>query len=149
MRRYLTALSVAALLAMLAACDSGRHSASGFSLPPTGDIERGKAAFASLGCNNCHEVTGVEFSQPAAKLASPVVLGGVTTKDITDGYLVTSIINPDHRLARYPKDQITLAGKSRMPAYADNITARQLTDIVAFLQSRYVVRPAVAPYPAI
>ncbi len=149
MRRNLTVLSVAALLAMAAACDSGRHSASGFRLPPTGDIERGKAAFVSLGCNNCHEVAGVPLPQPVTKPATTVVLGGATTKDIGDGYLVTSIINPGHRLARYPRSQITVAGKSRMPEYADNITVRQLTDIVAFLQSRYVVRPAVPPYPTI
>jgi mono/diheme cytochrome c family protein len=149
MLRYLTVLSVAALLAMTASCDSGRHSASGFRLPPTGDIERGKAAFVSLGCSRCHEVAGVAFAQPEVKPAMPVVLGGSTTREISDGYLVTSIINPNHRLARYPKDQITAAGKSRMPEYADNITARQLTDIVEFLQSRYVVRSVVPPYPAI
>ena len=41
---------------------------------------------------------------------------------------------------RYPKEQITRGAESRMPHYADTLTVRQLTDIVAFLQSRYSVR---------
>ena len=65
---------------------------------------------------------------------------------MTDGYLVTSIIYPSYQLASYPKEQITANGESRMPHYADKMTVRQLTDIVAFLQSRYVVRQSSAEY---
>jgi hypothetical protein len=33
-----------------------------------------------------------------------------------------------------------------MPVYADKISVRQMTDLVAFLQSRYVVRPPMPKY---
>jgi hypothetical protein len=36
-----------------------------------------------------------------------------------------------------------------MPEYADNMTVRQVTDIVAFLQSRYQVLPPERGIPAV
>jgi len=133
-------LLVALALAASIGCETGRHASTGFRLPPDGNIERGKAAFVALGCSHCHEVSGGGLPAPSVQPAVPVVLGGVVDSDMPDGYLVTSIIYPSYRLARYPKDEITLGGESRMPHYADGMTVRQLTDIVAFLQSRYTVR---------
>ena len=52
---------------------------------------------------------------------------------------MTSIIYPQYDLGPYLKDQVTSNGQSRMPHYSDQMTVRQLTDIVAFLQSRYWV----------
>jgi len=64
-------------------------------------------------------------------------------REMTDGYLVASIINPSAKIVPH-RDDVRLAdGKSRMPLYADHLTVRQLTDLVAFLQSRYW-RPAPA-----
>ena len=134
------------VVVMTAGCDSGRHSASGFRLPPDGDVDRGKAAFIALGCSGCHEVSGGETPRPTVQPPVPVVLGGVMDYVMSDGYLVTSIINPSHRLAHYPKNQITQGGESRMPYYADRMTVRQLTDVVAFLQSRYRVRRLPTKY---
>jgi len=140
MLRLSTFLPLAMLLALSTACTSGRHSSAGFRLPDGGDIERGKAAFVALQCNTCHEVEGVDLPRPTVQPPVPVALGGPVTQVITDGYLVTSIINPSYDLAFYPRDQITVHGRSRMPDYGDKITVRQLTDLVAFLQSRYTVR---------
>ena len=137
-------LLVAALAA--AGCESGRHSASGFRLPPDGDIERGKVAFVALGCAACHEVSGGDMPRPTVQPPVPVVLGGVLDHEMSDGRLVTSIIYPTFRLAHYPKSQLVNGGQSRMPPYADQITVRQLTDIVAFLQSRYGVRRIPTKY---
>ena len=134
------ALLVAFALAASIGCDTGRHASTGFRLPPDGDIERGKTAFVAVGCSNCHEVSGGGLPAPTVQPPVPVVLGGMLDYDMPDGYLVTSIIYPSYRLARYPKDQIARSGESRMPHYADGLTVRQLTDIVAFLQSRYMVR---------
>jgi hypothetical protein len=68
---------------------------------------------------------------------------------MTDGYLVTSIINPSHVVVGYPRDLVTVAsGSSRMPNLAERVTARQLADIVAFLQSRYTMRPVSDNPPA-
>ncbi len=138
--------AIAMLLAANVACSSGRYSASAFRLPPDGDAERGKADFVALGCHSCHEVSGMDLPRPTVQPPVPVVLGGVVDAKLSDAYLVTSIIYPSYQLAPYPKDQITSHGQSRMPAYTDRMTLRQLTDIVAFLQSRYfVARRDIAP----
>lgn len=127
-------------------CESGRHSSAGFRLPATGDVERGKVAFVQLGCNQCHEVSGTDLPKPTVEPPVPVVLGGVVPMPVTDGYLVTSIINPSYELAPYPKETITIGGKSRMPDYSTRMTVQQLVDTVEFLQSRYKVeRPMVRP----
>lgn len=139
-------LAIVALLGTTVACNAGRHSSAGFRLPPDGDAERGKAAFVAAGCATCHAVSGADLPQPTVQPSVPVVLGGEVEHVVTDGYLVTSIIYPSHALASYPKREITTGGQSRMPGYADKLTVRQLTDIVAFLQSRYVVRRLPSRY---
>ena len=146
MQRYWRLLPVAVLLGGVA-CPSGRHSPAGFRLPADGDVERGKAAFMALECNRCHEVSGVDLPKPTVQPAL-LLLGGQVVHEPTDGYLVSSIINPSYKLAHYPKDLIAAGGKSRMPEYASQITVRQLTDVVAFLQSRYTLRQGDIPkYP--
>jgi mono/diheme cytochrome c family protein len=49
------------------------------------------------------------------------------------------MIHPSYELAPYPKAEIANGGQSRMPSYADTMTIRQMTDIVAFLQAHYRV----------
>lgn len=100
----------------------------------------------ALGCHSCHEVSGLDLPRPTVQPPVPVVLGGVVDAKLSDAYLVTSIIYPSYELAPYPKDQITAHGQTRMPIYADQMTLRQLTDIVTFLQSRYfVARREIVP----
>jgi len=125
-------------------CSPNRHSSAGFRLADDGDIGRGKMAFTELKCNTCHEVVGVDLAKPSVQPPVPVILGEVHTPK-SDGYLVTSIINPSFELASYPASQITVGGKSRMPAY-DQITVRRLTDLAAFLQSHYVSREPTSRY---
>ncbi len=131
------------LLAALAAC-GGRHSPAGFRLPETGDIARGRSAFEQLRCYDCHTVDGATLPAPTA--ANPIPLGGAVAEFRTDGYLVTSIIHPSHRLANQPREQTTVEGESRMPDYAQEMTVRQLIDLTAFLQSKYRYAPPLA-YP--
>ena len=99
-----------------------------------------------LGCNSCHAVSGVDLPGPTVQPPVPVVLGGEVDSKLSDAYLVTSMIYPSYQLAPYPKNQIAVNGVSRMPGHADNMTVRQMIDIVAFLQSHYSVRPAVPDY---
>jgi hypothetical protein len=147
MSRAGTAIVIAAIMGAAMGCNAGPHAATGFRLPAYGDVERGKAAFVSLDCNRCHRVTGVELPQPP-DAGILVVLGGDTQRQMTDGYLVTSIINPSHVVARYPKERMTTApGKSKMPDYAD-ISVRQMTDLVTFLQANYKLRPPAREYVA-
>jgi len=130
---------LAAVWLLLCGCEPGPHSSSGFRLPE-GNAQRGKAAFVAYGCHTCHEVSGADLPKPTAQPPVPVILGGVVPQPMTDGQLVTSIIYPSYRLASYPKDQVAVNGKSRMPLFADKMTVQDLTDVVAFLQSQYVVR---------
>jgi hypothetical protein len=131
---------IAALTVLGTACRSERHSSSAFHLPTDGDPERGKLAFVTLGCDSCHEVAGVDLPRPTVQPPVHVALGGSVESKLSDAYLVTSIINPSCDLAPMPKAKITIDGRhSRMPQYPDRMTVRQLGDIVAFLQSHYVV----------
>jgi sulfur-oxidizing protein SoxX len=140
-------VGVAVLFVAAAACNSGRHSSAGFRLPADGDPTRGKAVFVELKCHTCHQVHGVDLPRPTVQPPIPVVLGGEVPGEVADGYLVTSIIYPSYTLAHYPKHLITSADQSRMPSYSDSVTVRQLTDVVAFLQSRYTVRRPMSKYP--
>ena len=135
----------AILAVLLAGCEQGPHSSSGFRLPE-GNAAKGKAAFVAYGCHTCHEVPGTDLPKPTVQPPVPVILGGIVEQPITDGYLVTSIIYPSYRLAARPKDQITEHGHSRMPGFTDKMTVQDLADIVAFLQSRYVIRRTPPDY---
>lgn len=131
-------------LAALAAC--GPESSFGFRLPD-GDAAAGRQAFVELGCNACHEVAGVpiEYLEGFAH----VQLGDKTTHVRTYGELVTSIINPSHKIAPAHREAgAVLDGESVMTyLYLNQImTVQQLVDLVAFLQPTYEV---VAPPPAI
>jgi len=123
----------------LSACEADRMSERGFSLP-AGNALAGKDAFVYMHCHECHSVTGEEF--PALDRSEPpfVELGGTVTRVKTYGELVTSIINPSHKLAKgYPLDVITVEGETKMPVYNGYMTVQELIDIVAFLQPHYNV----------
>jgi predicted small lipoprotein YifL len=127
----------------LAAC--GPKSPLGFSLPD-GDANRGQAAFVELRCNSCHDIEGSDITYREG--LAHVTLGGPTTRVKTYGELVTSIINPSHRLApRYPEEQVAVQGESLMAkAYLnDAMTVQQLIDLVAFMQSIYELAPPPVP----
>lgn len=140
------ALAVAALLSAGVACDSGRHSTSGFSLPTDGNPERGRQAFCDLGCPACHRIPALDLPSPTVQPPVPVVLGGEIDRKLSDAYLVTAMISPSHQFAPHTKEQITTGGVSRMPNYTDKMSVRQMVDLVAFLQSRYIERPAMPAY---
>jgi len=132
-----------AVTAVLAGCDMGPKSAAGFRLPD-GDATVGQAVFVELDCTSCHTVR--DLSLPPASATGPVSveLGGQVTHVKNYGDLVTSIINPSHKLSpKYPVDEIAVDGQSKMTIYNDVMTVQQVVDLVAFLQPRYkVVIPA-------
>jgi L-cysteine S-thiosulfotransferase len=119
----------------------------GLQLPP-GDAGRGREAFVELRCHACHQIKG--FDPPTPIVAETrVALGGQTARVKTYGDLVTSIVNPTHRLARgYPREAITVGGESVMSYIYLNelLTVQQLVDIVAFLESDYEVVPPPIRY---
>jgi hypothetical protein len=134
--------------AALTACT--RESGFGFRLPD-GDPLRGRDAFVALRCQACHTVEGLDVPAPDAGFAA-VALGGETTRIKTYGELVSSIINPSHRIAPgYPSAQVALNGESLMTfAHLNDVmTVHQLIDLVAFLQASYEVVPPHIGYPYI
>jgi hypothetical protein len=108
-----------------------------------GDIDAGRQAFIDHQCHACHSVAGVRLP-PLAGANPPIFeLGGETSSVRTYGDLMTSIINPNHVISEEYREQLRLRGivpaESPMPMpHIDNMTVRQLIDIVAFLDSRYI-----------
>jgi len=61
---------------------------------------------------------------------------------ITDGALVTAIIDPSHSLAsRYRLVRVATTRQSPMGDFGEVLTVRELIDVVAFLQEHYEVFP--------
>ena len=138
-------LATTALLAvaMLTGCERDYMSERGFALPE-GDPIAGKETFLYMQCNECHTISGMDL--PRVPLADPpiVELGGEVTKVKTYGDLVTSIINPSHKLG-YPHDDVANIDESKMYIYNNFMTVQELIDVVMFLQPHYDV---VIPYSA-
>ena len=137
-----------ACLGALYACSPKPDSSAEFSLPK-GAADRGEAAFLDLRCHACHNVEGIEFESLDIG-ESLVTLGGEVARVKTYGELVTSIVNPSHKLAPgYPLEDISAAGESLMSfAYLNEVmTVQQLIDIIAYLQTTYDIQsPEQDPY---
>jgi sulfur-oxidizing protein SoxX len=145
MRKALSAALAAVAAIATCGCSGGRKGSSGFHLPD-GDVEHGKAVFLAMNCQACHRVAGVDLPPPVADPPVPVVLGGKVVEPRTDGQLVTAIVEPNHTLAPgYPLKSIKAGGLSRMGEFGDALSVHELIDLVAFLQSRYVVVPPPPP----
>jgi hypothetical protein len=128
----------------VAGCDRGSQ---GFSLPE-GDPELGRVEFVSLGCDGCHTIMGdPELSEPNPEAEMRVILGGPTSHVQTYGNLVTSIINPSHRVRRGSSEMKNPDGSSRMSSYNDIMTVQQLVDLVTFLKDHYQVWTPPTSYP--
>jgi len=139
MRTLIRVLVFCACVGALAACDSGPKSAKGFRLPD-GDAVKGQEIFVELECISCHRISEMELPAPRSPGPVTVVLGGETQTVKTYGELVSSVINPSHKLIRgYPEEAVSQDGKSLMTVYNDRMTVQQLIDLVAFLQSKYEV----------
>ena len=134
--------AVVLCVGVLQGCTPEPESTRGFRLPE-GNARAGLQAFQKLECHTCHDVEGLEPPVESA-LDNCVALGGQVTRVKTYAELVTSIINPSHKLAPgYPEADVTEDGQSRMEAaYLNEVmTVRELIDIVAYLQPLYEVEP--------
>jgi hypothetical protein len=132
---------VAIVVIGLSGCDQGPKSGKGFTLPE-GDAARGQETFVKLQCHACHTVSGVELPETEPELESHVRLGGEVERISTYGELVTSIINPSHKLAKgYKPADVAQDGESKMANYNDVMTVHELIDLTAFLQSHYQLKP--------
>ena len=142
---------------LMMGCDSGTKSPRGFRLPD-GNVAKGQDAFVSLQCHTCHDVDGVELPSPASPAPLLLTLGGEVNRVKTYGELVTSLINPTHRLSadfvgRWTESRGDVDGGggagdlSPMSQFNHLMTVEQMIDLVAFLQSRYkLLIPAFDDY---
>jgi mono/diheme cytochrome c family protein len=145
--RSLLTLIVVSLVA-LSACDrDAMMSSKGFRLPD-GDAQAGREAFLYMQCHQCHTIKGEQLPGIPGQEPPYVELGGPVSKVKTYGELITSIINPSHKLARgYAKEVVSEDGESKMYIYNDHMTVTELNDIVMFLQPYYDVVVPNFRYP--
>ncbi|MGD2131576.1 MAG: hypothetical protein PVI23_02220 [Maricaulaceae bacterium] len=132
-------LAAAFAPAVIACTDVGPTSGFGFKLPD-GDPELGRTVFANYFCHDCHEVSNdpeirAEFGEEPYYMT--VVLGGETSRIQTYGELVTSIINPSHRISDRWEPMPGESRQSPMRNYNDLLTVRELIDLVAYVQGTY------------
>lgn len=125
---------------------SCNEQARGFALP-AGNIEEGKATYERLACNTCHSISEIEWKGGSDSLK--IHLGGEVPKNKSYEDLVTSVINPSHKIARrYKQKTTTEEGLSKMKNYNEVMTVQELIDLVTFLQTEYKVTiPSTDYYP--
>lgn len=138
------AYNVAALfsiMVLITACNAGPESGRGFTLPE-GDSGAGEIAFKDFRCGDCHSVTTREDLREGIDPIMTVKLGGKTHRIQTYGELVTSVINPSHKISqRYLQEPVETIGVSRMRNYNDVMTVSEMADIITFLQEQYELEP--------
>ncbi len=112
---------------------------------PAGDVGRGEQAYLALQCNSCHS----RANSPSLGVEGlDIALGGTVTKIDSYAALVTSVINPSHRIKGEHKASGRLPdGTSAMQNYNEQMTVQQLVDLVTMLQLEYQVAVPVYPYP--
>jgi sulfur-oxidizing protein SoxX len=126
---------------LLTGCDSGAMSARGFSFP-VGDVDKGRAVFLESNCLACHTLKGIENLASDQQIENPIKLGGGVSRTITYAELLTSVINPSHKVAEgYERDKVLADGKSVMRNYNDTMTVTELTNLVTFLETKYDLIP--------
>jgi len=133
---------LAMALALMLAVSCSEPQSRGFSLPD-GDADRGLEVFTEFGCPSCHIVPGYDGLRDGGEAELDLVLGGEVNQQKSYGELVTSVINPSHRLSlNYPLSEIsTEDGASRMVTVNEALTVADLIDLVAFLEDQYTVIP--------
>ncbi|MEL7031625.1 MAG: cytochrome C [Pseudomonadota bacterium] len=138
--RRVALFAIVSIAFVATACGSSQSTE--FTLPE-GDADRGKQTFIDLGCGFCHSVSGVEglredFERPERN----VVLGGEKDRLYSYGELVTSIINPSHKISQPELGNVVDdEGNSQMVNYNDIMTVTEMTDLVTFLEQHYSLKP--------
>jgi hypothetical protein len=129
------------LVVSLFSCDSGPDSPRGFSLPEGGAVN-GEKVFMNYQCLACHNLEGFDYESVNKEMQPPIMLGGPITRVKTYADLVTSVINPSHKLAQsYLRNVAEPDGTSKMLVFNDTMTVTELVDLVTFLQGQYEVQP--------
>jgi hypothetical protein len=102
-----------------------------------GDAAKGRKVFEEFRCHACHRVAGLDFPAPVAQPPVPVVLGSREQRARTDAELLVAIVHPSHDIIPKGAAGETRSGRlSRMGDFSEDMTVRQLVDLVAFIRSR-------------
>ncbi len=137
--KYIHIMLIWLAVISMTSCNYEPNSGRGFSLPE-GDVAKGKITFIELTCNSCHSIADIEQLPSKEKDIPQIMLGGTVRGVKTYGELVTSIINPSHKiLRRYNQVNISEDGRSKMRIYNDVMTVTQLVDLVTYLESNYEI----------
>ena len=109
---------------------------------PGGEVEAGKQAFTSLNCIQCHTVANVELADPKGNRRLELMLAKEARFVKSYGDLVTAITNPKHVVTEQYSAILTNAElkgsiEPLMPDLTVDMSARQLMDLVAFLDEAY------------
>ncbi len=133
------AFSVGATALALSACQPG----SGTYTFPEGDIGKGRQTFIEVGCISCHTVDGARGLRDGLNEAErTIVLGGEKERTYTYGELMTSIVNPTHKVSQTRLGTMVQEdGETLMRDYNDILTINQLIDLVTFLEQHYTLEP--------
>jgi uncharacterized protein involved in high-affinity Fe2+ transport/mono/diheme cytochrome c family protein len=101
---------------------------------PDGDPAAGRAVFAKLECYQCHTIGGESFPQTSTSAGNigPELTGMGDHHPVE--YFAESILNPNAIIVTEP-GYTDADGMSIMPDYRDTMTAAELIDLVAYLQS--------------
>ena len=109
----------------------------------------GKSLFVQFDCTRCHLVSGVKFPDPGESVPK-IEIGGEVNRVYSYGELVTSIISPQHVISPQYTDLLSKAARNEgakpfpMPVFDEQLNVKQLTDLAAFLHSRYrKIEPSV------
>lgn len=139
--KFLLLLLITIATITLISCSKGVDSPKGFSLPK-GDAQAGELVFMKYQCLSCHTLENFEQEGIQKHEDISVVLGGKKYRTVTYAELVTSVINPSHKLAsKYLGSIITIEGTSKMTIFNDVMTVTELINLVAFLQPKYEIEP--------
>jgi mono/diheme cytochrome c family protein len=121
----------------------GYYSSFGFPVE-AGNVETGRQVFVDFRCHQCHTVAGVRLPEINGAASPRLELGGETSRIKAYSELVTSVINPDHRISERYRNMLPQSAASSLTTpmpmtHIETMTVRQLIDLVAFLDSRYVL----------
>ena len=124
-------------------CNTESH---GFVLPE-GEALLGEMVFIKMHCNQCHSVADIEWVGNKEQGDVHVELGGEVSTIKTYGELVTSVMNPSHKIARgYKEEGVNQFGRSKMKLYNEIMTVQELIDLVTYLQDQYELKTSSHEY---
>lgn len=137
----LTVVAVGSLTLATGCREEEKTYSAGFRLPE-GDAAVGKVLFVEIQCNRCHTVEGVKLPDRDLPVLPKIHLGGEIHRVKSYGELVTSVISPQHVISPQYLKMLSEEEKEKgvdspMPIFNEDISVKQLTDLVAFLHSRY------------